>query len=184
MCVYLQVISFLLKSTNRGQAWSGRPDGTLRSCCFTIAVLCHSSAARHRSHYLIPLTQCTAKIKSRLKVLIIPDTRNSADSPVSEVTVRSFDGAPDTKLLARYEAGLPHKFLFKGEKISVLLVFVTASLGFAESLNKRMFLPRKVPHVRQTPLLQSLFEIVHNHYRFPELTTDICCISFLLSTYQ
>lgn len=120
-CVYLQVTSFLLKSTNRGQARSGRRDGTLRSCCFPIAVLFHSTAARHRSHYLLPPTQCTTKIKSRLKVLI-PDIRNYADSPVSEVTVRSFDGAQDTKLLAQYEVSLPYKFLFKGENSSVLLV--------------------------------------------------------------
>lgn len=132
MCVYLQVITFLLKSTNRGQAWSGGRDGNLRSCCFTIAVLCHSTAAQDRSHYLIPPTHCTAKIKSRLKVLIIPDTRNSTDSPISEVTVRSFDGAPDRKLLASYEVGLPHKFLFKGENNSVSLVFAKTCLGFAQ----------------------------------------------------
>lgn len=102
----------------------------------------------------------TSKIKRRLKVLIIPDTRNSADSPVSEVTVRSFDGAPDTKLLARYEVGLPHKFLFKGGNNSALLAFVTPSLGFAKSLDNRKFLPRNVPHVRQTNLFT---EFILNH---------------------
>lgn len=128
----------------------------LRLCCFTIAVLCHSTAARHRSHYLIPPTQCTAKIKSRLKVLIIPDTWNSADSPVSEVTVGSSDGARDTKLLALYEVDLPHKFPFKGEnKVCVVLCLSQRHLVFAQSLHNRMFLQRNVPHVRQTHLAYS-----------------------------
>lgn len=43
-------------------------------CCYTTAVLCNSTVPQHRSHYLFPPPQCSVKIKSCLKVLIIPDT--------------------------------------------------------------------------------------------------------------